>query len=229
MVQINLTLDTLGDRIWHVNLLVKLMPCPPGLKPTRNSSHDEDFNTRCECSAGVISCDHATLNVTIKSQYWIGKLNESEEYLVGLCPPAFCQVTNLYVINLPTTEDYNKTSISSYICSKNRTDVMCGRCVKDFGPSVNSLHYECVECSNINLAVNIAKYVASIYIPLATLFTVLIVFDIRLTTGPANAFILYCQVVSSTFNLDADGQIPGSVSAKSYQSLLNAYRVTWNL
>lgn len=43
-------------------------------------------------------------------------------------------------------------------------------------------------------------------------------FDVRLTTGPANAFILYCQVVTSTFDLTADGGIP---------SVSRAERILW--
>lgn len=91
-----LTLDTLGDRIWHVNLLIKLKPCPPGLKPS------EGDDIVCECSNGygnVILCDHVTLNVTIKNQRWIGRQNWSEGskgtcflQLVHCHPSDLCQL-----------------------------------------------------------------------------------------------------------------------------------------
>ncbi len=230
---INLTLDTLGDQTWHANLVVELMPCPPGLKPTHNSDGNETVDTICECSAGylgALSCDPHTLNVMIKNERWIGKVNESNEYLVSDCPPGFCKETDSYIIALPTIEGYDEASLSMYICNANRAGVLCGRCVEGFGPAVNSPHYECVNCSNTNLASNIAKYVASIYLPLAILFTVLILFDIRLTTGPANAFILYCQVLK--FSLDADGQVilkklTNDVYLNKY--VLNGYRRVYGI
>ena len=107
---------------------------------------------------------------------------------------------------------------------------MCGECVEDFGPSVNTVAYDCVNCSGGGT--NVLKYLALVYLPLATFFTALIVFDIRLTTGPANAFIVYAQVVSSTFSLDADGQVPLNrlaVSVKDYEFLLKSYRVIYGI
>ncbi len=94
---------------------------------------------------------------------------------------------------------------------------------------MNSKYYECVNCTGINLPANIAKYIASIYLPLAIAFAVIILFDIRLTTGPANAFILYSQVVSSIFSLDADGQVKPVANIKTYQDLLKGYRVVYGI
>ena len=50
--------------------------------------------------------------------------------------------------------------------------------------------------------------ISHVYAPLAVFFTAIILFDIRLTSGPANAFILYSQVIATTFSLDANGGIP---------------------
>ncbi len=100
---IELKLETMGDRIWQVNLIAKLMHCPPVLPETAN--------TVCKCSSeylGAIICHPDTLKVEMKDQNWIGKLNESGDYLLGLCPPAFC---NTSFVSLPSTLD-NVTILS---------------------------------------------------------------------------------------------------------------------
>ena len=80
------------------------------------------------------------------------------------------------------------------------------------------------------MASNIAKYIASVYIPLAFLFTILISFDIRLTTGPANAFILYCQIITTTFGLDADGGIPlDTLTKNNTETLIKFYNIPYGI
>ena len=208
-------------------VLAKLKPCPPILNCSKDTS---------KVYKGIVSCDPNTHSVTIKKHHWIGKLNWSEEasdeYLVGDCAPSFCNVTTSSLITLPTSEACNETTLSRFICNKNRRGVMCGTCIDGFGPAVNTLRYECVNCTDINLAANIAKYVATSYLPLAVLFSVIIIFDIRLTAGSANAFILYAQVVSSTFSLDAEGQIPmnGLTNGTGFpQDLLDGCKLVYGI
>ena len=84
---------------------------------------------------------------------------------------------------------------------------MCGSCIDGFAVAVNLPYFMCINCSIDDLVTTRVKYIASVYIPLALLFSLIIIFKIRLTSAPANAFILFCQVVAGTFSLYADGQI----------------------
>jgi hypothetical protein len=223
-LNITVTLESVGDRIWHVQFVAKLMPCPPGLKPNASDA----YNVKCVCSQTYqnnVWCSPDTLSVGMNDRHWIGQLEDSEEYYVGLCPLSFCNVSESSYVQLPNTSK----NLSDYICSEYRTGVLCGMCVPGCGPVVNSPNLECVNCTTINLDANVAKYIASIYLPLALLFTVLILFDIRLTTGPANAFILYCQIVSSTFSLDADGQISMTRTVKNAGAPSKAYMVIYGV
>ena len=224
---IEVTLESLGDRIWRVFFTAEATPCPPGLK--RNYSGA--FDITCICAStyqSTVWCTPDTLNVRMDDKHWIGQLNDSEEYYVAPCPPSFCMVTESSEIHLPNSSSH----LSEYVCSNNRSGVLCGECLPGYGPAVNSPYLECVNCTDINLGANIAKYVASIYLPLAVFFTILILFDVRLTTGPANAFILYCQVVSSTFSLDADGQVSLTrfdISVSTSENLLKGYKVIYGI
>ena len=227
---INVTLETLGDRIWYIHFTAQLLPCPPGLHSTAGNSSDIASGT-CICSSSYgrkLTCDPSTLKVEILDKTWMGRIEGSKEYMAGPCPPSFCKTTTSSHIQLPNVT----VGLYKHLCDHNRTGILCGRCVKKFGPAVNSENYECVYCTGINLAANIAKYVSSVYLPLAALFIILIVFDIRLTTGPANAFILYSQVVSSTFSLEADGQIPWNrlnITVSSYEALLKGYKSVYGI
>lgn len=222
-----LSLESLGDIIWQVDLMVKLKRCPPGLYPFNSTIN----NTECTCTErqmyrGILNCDPNSYAVTMNDQNWIGYLDRYGTYLVGICPPGFCRTTNTSLILLPQ----NFYELDSTVCIHNRTGIMCGECLEGYGPAVNSPTYDCKPCKNITLGSNVVKYVASVYLPLAILFSVLIVFDIRLTTGPANAFILYSQLVSTTFTLDAFGQIPfNRITHDAYSVLQNIYLVIYGI
>ena len=198
---LNMTVKNYGENLWSAEVLVNLLTCPPGFKYSNSSGGT------CICAStygGFMLCNLKAKEARLAPNIWMG-LFDGSYYITG-CPPHHCSNTKLVLGQYPKLT--NKSKNLDSLCVPKRTGVMCGECVKGLGPAVNSKTFECVNCTGINLAANIALYLSSVYLPLAVLFIILIVFDIRLTTGPANAFILYCQVVSGTFSLDADGQLP---------------------
>ena len=209
-ISVNLSVDSLGDRIWHFDFIVDFMFCPAGFIEANVNITEEDIakNKRCDCAGtfgGVTLCDETSKTIQLLNGMWIGELdNKSNQHYVMDCPVNFCSRDTRYINNTLNGESWD-----TLICGKtDRTGINCGVCIDGYGVAVNSLIFECVNCTDINLAANIAKYISALYFPLAALFIILIVFDIRLTTGPANAFILYCQMVTSTFDLNADGGVP---------------------
>ncbi len=216
METVVLSLESVGDVIWHAEVLLSLQRCPPGFQ-----------GDECTCSGrygGALTCDPHSSNVTIRVQYWIGFVNGSYligfvngSYLIGLCPPGFCKQTVHSSIVLPNTSC--TADIEDAVCDDHRTDVLCGKCSDGYSPAVNS-NFNCVLCNNSNIYINIVKYISSVYVPLIIFSVVLILFDIRLTTGPVNAFILFSQMVTTTFTLDAYGQIPfDQIVGKKYEVL----------
>jgi len=186
-------LESLGDRIWEINVQVDFQFCPMGFV---------NSNGVCSCPlrdyGGLVQCDSGTKIVSIDvKNAWFGPINSSNVYTLGLCPTGFCDSSGH--INAAKVT-YNK----SLFCANNREGIMCGNCTEGYGPAINTRTFDCIKCTQQSDVVVIVKYIAAVYLPLTLLFVVLILFDIRLTTGPANAFIIYCQAITSTFELGVD-------------------------
>ena len=226
-----LELDSTTQRLWHFVMNVTIKECPPGFVATDNTSH-----STCVCSdntpvsfTGTVLCDSDGNQYTTKLSggHWMGLIEGTT--LVGNCPPRYCFRSETDIFN-PLPQSFAK--LDDHICgSENRTGILCGQCKGDYGPAINSRsnRFNCVYCKNVNTASRTTYYILLVYVPLFLLFLAIIVFNIKLTTGPANAFILYSQVISSTFDLSADGQIPLDLSMSNSDSLLLAYQFPYGI
>ena len=226
-----LELDSAGDRVWHVQFIVELQNCPPGFKADNTNSASQ-----CVCSQNIylgstVYCDINSFNTNLTNGYWMGVLPDNNtRIVVAFCPSHFCYINpNQGSFLLPNSIK----KLDEFICGRiHRTGILCGGCEDGYGTAVNSETYDCVPCNNTNTAANATYYVLSVYLPLTILFVVIILFNIRLTTGPANAFIIYSQVLSSTFILDAEGQIPLNTITKNStvtRDLLTAYKLPYGI
>lgn len=242
---VSLQLDTIKDRVWHLKLFIELQPCPPGLVLTSvsqyksNNTLSDINNTQlsdslsCSCPTKLVRsspiiCDNNYHSVRLANSYWMGHTDSSDNftYVTGMCPSGFCHQNPTFSHSyLPD----NFTELETLICgSKNRHNVLCGECIDGYGPAVNSRSYECVNCTDP--VGDTLKYVSAVYIPLVVMFLIIIIFNIHLTTAAANSFILYAQIISSTFGVDADGQIPLNLIAGNYtHSLLKAYMIPYGV
>ena len=189
----------------------------------------------CKCppvfSVGALECDLSTCDWLLDNGYWFGSSPESnsKQLVVALCPTGYCYANSTgSSVRIPAI---NATSNPDPIlCGNNhRTGVLCGSCVDGYAPAVNSDTFECVSCSANDEKINWLYYILSVYLPLFLLFLFIIMFNIRLMSGPANAFILYAQVVSTTFDLNADGQIPLNTIYPYVDRLLKVYRIPYNI
>ena len=153
----------------------------------------------------------------------------SSKLVIAKCPSQYCY--SLYqeeFLPLPnTTKDLDPT-----MCGKqNRTDILCGRCRKDYGPAVNSWNFNilCVECNDTHVAIQTCYYVFSTFAPIFLLFLIIIIFNVKLTTGPANAFILYAQMTTSAFELKESSLDAFGEPAKQLLSVYHVLYGTFNL
>ena len=209
---------------------VTILECPPGFVATNNTnlSQCNCFDDISVSYSGNLLCDQSSFTAKLSGGHWMGKVKNNET-LVGSCPPQYClkSLTRKHSL-LPDGFD----ELDSFICGdQKRTGTLCGRCKEGYGPAVNSRskRFDCAYCKNINVAAHVTYYVLAVYLPLFLLFLAIIVFNIKLTTGPANAFILYSQVISSTFDLSADGEIPLQASIKYSDKLLLAYQFPYGI
>ena len=246
---IALQLDTIKDRVWHLKVFVELQPCPPGFTITNGSQSDSNStmtfdrdllndtapnsqqSLSCMCSGnygGALICKSNDYSARLANGYWMGHVEsmDNDTYYSGTCPPGFCYENPSYShFFLPN----NSKDLQNQICGqRNRQDTLCGKCIEGRGPAVNSPTYECTNCTDP--LGDTFKYVSAVYIPLIVMFVVIILFNVRLTTGAANAFILYAQIISSTFSVDADGQIPLIlITGKHTNRLLKAYWIPYGI
>lgn len=212
-----LVMDSATTRSWHVNVSIEMMACPPGLTLFQDTCtcHIANpyglYDSSVVLCLGPVKCMSTDVDngAFLKQGYWMGHLDNSSELYVTLCPPGYCnpnmsgnQSLTGYV-KLPTSA----SELEAAICSNNRKGVACRECKEGYSPAINSYTYECIMCNNSETLKNSLKYIGTVYIPLVLLFLTIIIFNIHLTTGPANAFILYSQIISSTFDLTAGGQI----------------------
>ena len=225
-------LDSTGQRVWHLEVNVTIKECPPGFVATGNLNM-----TTCNCDgdttvsySGEVLCDQGyddEYAASLTGSHWMGKFGNMT--LVGTCPPQYCLIN--------ATQKYNRlpqsfSELDEHICGgQKRKGILCGQCLDGYGPAINSRskQFACVPCKNVNVVLRVTYYVLLEYVPLFILFLALIVFNIKLTTGPANAFILYSQVISSTFDLSADGQIPLELTVAHSDSLLLAYQFPYGI
>ena len=264
---VQIDLNSIGDRNWHVRFFVNLTECPPGLLllPTTieinngsNSSleltgddewgkleegdlEEEDWfevlnesSSACMCYAPtgiaqILRCNNDT-DAALLSGHWMGKdrIGRWHGYVVSPCPSGFCRTGTYAYISLPKLPK----ELEEHICGvHHRRGRVCGQCVEGYGPVVSSGSFECVpyNSSGHTLSFHIFYYVLSVYVPLFLLFLVIIVFNIKLTTGPANAFILFSQVISSTLNINADNRIPLNSISPNINGLLKAYQFPYGI
>ena len=216
-----LMLDTIGSPVWHIDINVQIQPCPPGL--TIDTAVDEKQDTKCVCSTygGQLQCaiDDDSYEVAVRNGFWIG--NVSDLVLMGECYN--CRTSNESNFN-PLRNITSMLELDSYICGvNNRTGVLCGECIENYGPAVNTWNFNCIACNNSDVTKNTIKYFFTTYVPLFFLFLGVIAFKVQLTTGPANAFVLYAQLISSTtFDVSTGGVI-------SLNSAFNPRTIHWML
>ena len=234
---VSLDLYTVFSRAWHIKYTLLESECPTGYKSSFNSEYSGDV---CQCSLingsyhNHLSCasdqSHA---IVIDDGHWIGQPTSdgTGPLYMGLCPLHYCMESenkNGYI--LPVISPPSELNFDHAICSHaNRMGVLCGQCMENFSISANTFDYRCVNCSNADLfGLNLALYLTESYLPVIVLFIVIIVFNIRLTTGPAVSFIFFCQVVGFENGI-AENMLIFAAEVKIPSFLDYLYKVPFNV
>ena len=192
----NLTLQTSARNIM-TRISARLKECPVGY-------YFEPEDNQCACSAntdkkynGIISCKEDMLQSVLMSGYWAG-CDEGGILYTAECPSGFC----------PRDADVNATGgllflpqtckeLDEFICGPlNRSGILCGQCIENYTVYFHSTTLRCNECSGAFQYVGLILYVITEILPITILFIILIVFDVNLTSGAANGFIFFAQVVT---------------------------------
>ncbi len=218
-------LYTMDPRVVYTTMQVELLPCPFGF--VNNVHQDKHFSCECDNSKasfnGIVECSRVnfTSHLNLLGQ-WAG-LNQRTGHRVAGSSPYTKNLNRTQLTLPPINETLNP---GDYFCKpENRMDVLCGKCRNGTGPSINSENYKCVECLPGIQYYSWLLYIGTEILPLTIFFLVLILFNVSLTSGAANAFIFFSQIITTTFGIYTSSSGP-------YHAMREAYRLVygiWNL
>ena len=192
---VTIALYTIDPRVVYTEVYAELLSCPPGFVLDNDSSN----GAQCKCGkgyAGRVNCSQEYFNSSLVLRgYWMGcvQINGSNHIVVGDTP--YTNTLEDHDLQLPSDSDCS--NLNEYLCeNSNRSGVLCGECIRDNGPVINSPFYYCTYCLDVK-SYSWALFILTELFPIAILFFILVLFNISLTSGPANAFIFFAQATTS--------------------------------
>ena len=221
-----------SPRVISTSISVKLAECPPGFY----------FNVdKCQCSYlnkrqrvnGILSCDSENFTAKIKRGYWAGYHLSSEHpnptdmnLVTGHCPRHYCDAKE-QEIYLPNKSD--ATLLNEQLCTPvNRNGALCGRCSNGHGVAINSIYFDCINCSHWLSQHGWIMYVLTEYVPSTLLFFFVLFFDINLHSGTISTIILYFQIFDF-LNIYSGGDITPPLHSNGLFTFINFIYNLWNL
>ncbi len=141
--------------------------------------------------------------VKIEKGYWIGMIDNTT--IVADC--FFCpfnrKISSNNFIELPKHTD----NLTEFFCGPmNRIGNLCEKCQDGYAPAVDSIGYKCIQCSKHDATYSWILFIIGKFLPITVILLTVITLKISVTSGPANSFVLYAQIISTTFGVNA-GQI----------------------
>ena len=157
-------------------LTVELQQCPNGY--SLNTSKGI-----CACNDVLksydIECVPETYSLRVPALTWIGKVDGVEVV------QKHCQYCKRKVERIHSVDESDK------LCARNRTGIMCGRCVE--GYSLQLSGNQCADCRN---SLHKAILVSILFIVIGILLIVfLLTLNLTVSTGILNALIFYSNIV----------------------------------
>ena len=207
---LELRVTTTQPRVITSEVYMTIIHCPPGFIWKKEK-------LVCESGHYPYVFTHINFTATIQFGYWMGRLNSSDNssiLLVGQC--LFCpwnpRQSHSNYLKMPPNNDL----LDDFFCGGlHRTGTICSLCKPGFGVAVNSDQFKCIKCDSETSYYSWLLYIIVEYVPLTILLIIIIIFNISVTSGPANAFIFFAQIISETFSVDGQGLI-------NYESITSA-------
>ena len=224
-----------SSHVISAKLPVKLVECPPGYYLDANK------NYTCQCSYlnsreqldGILSCDSETFTAKIKRGYWAGYHLSPEHptptdsnLVTGQCPRHYCNVKK-QEIYLP--DKSNITLLNELLCSPyNRNGTLCGKCSNGHSVAINSVYFDCIDCSHWLSQHGWIIYALTEYVPSTLLFCFILFFDINLHSGTISSVVLYFQIYDS-LNIYSDKEMNPPQHSDPIITIIEFIYNIWNL
>ena len=180
---------TLQPRIISLRVNVTLQECPFGFKVENKTCTDANY---------PYIQSHVNYTASIQRGYWIGKIDG--DVVVSQC--YFCPFNK----NLPSSDFIllPKENVTEFLCNGfNRSGKFCQNCTEGYGPVISSDRYKCVKCHSDNAKYGWSLYILWKYLPTTAILLIVMTFKLSVTSGPTNAFVLFAQMISATYGVNA--------------------------
>jgi len=210
----NISLSLVSFRESSFQVEISLQKCPPGFY------FDASCNS-CKCSAhskerayaGIYACHDTLPKAYIRKGYWVG-YDGNQSLITAPCPLSFCAAqfhSSSPVHLLPKVP--SSDTLERFICHKHRRDWLCGKCHHNLTTYYHSPIYKCGSKRLCHLS--FLFYLLSELLPVATIFLIIVVWDINFTSGSANGLVLFAQIMDTV-----------SLTTKNVQSSTSVQRLT---
>ena len=112
----------------------------------------------------------------------------------------------------------------------NRKGLLCSECYEGYGPAAYAFANECVKCHGSTFK-RWALYLFVVLFPITIFYVIVIVFNIRATSPPFAAYVLFCQIFASLDRIFFPGSTKFSIHDPNQVLLLLARTLSgvWNL
>lgn len=200
-----LVLQFVNPRQTSVHIDFVLVQCPVGFALTEESKCTCDINSY----QGFTECDTNSLETYIRQGFWTGYVEDS--LVTAVCPVGFCHYNNYSgTTSIPLPRTSSNSELDSSICGPFRTGILCGDCKEGYSVYYHSPFFTCQKNQLCNIGW--LFFILSELTPATVLFIVVLLLNIRFTSGKLNGFIFFSQILSTLFiNATDVVDIPDSV------------------
>ena len=178
-----------------IQFSVELQQCPPGFIIVNASCHCEIHSNY----VGLSKCDKERFQAHISHAYWIGYLvenNSSDSNLYSsLCPTGFCHRMSYQNLSILLPNASNIEELDNLICGPNRTGFLCAKCRENHSAFFHTESFNCFQDQRCSFGC--LFFLLSEILPVTIVFVLVIFFNIQLTSGNVQGFILYAQIFHS--------------------------------
>ena len=194
-MKFNLTLQTLNTKRVVSRKSGELGECPLGffLEGSQCVCHRE--------RVGVSECDVGLYKTFLRVGYWVG-CTDSGEMITSYCPLGYCKYAS-DLIEIPRSCEALRDHT---LCNEHRAGQLCGECEDGYSVHYHSDNFLCGRCL-YGAAAGLVMYIFSQLLPLVTLFAIIMITKLKMTSGLVQSVVLFAHTVLFINNTTSTAQL----------------------
>ena len=176
------------------NVSITLLQCPPGYILQENS---------CNCHShyvGITNCKNETFQAILTHAYWMGyredfhstKYGNEDRLYSAMCPRRYCHTISKQKVEITLPNTSNIQELDYTMCGPHRTGFLCANCRENHSVFYHSESFDCFPDHLCWLGW--LFFLCSEIVPVTVIFMIIIFFNIKLTSGSIQGFLLYTQI-----------------------------------